>query len=79
MNISELVNFSFKNKELINISDLCGCYHCCQTFKRDEIKNYTDNGKTAICPKCDIDTVLGDKCGFSLTKDFLESAKKYWF
>lgn len=79
MSINELVNFSFKNKEIISNSELCGCYHCCNIFPYKEIKDFTDDGKTALCPKCNIDTVLGDKCGFSLTKEFLESAKKYWF
>lgn len=79
MNIKELVNYSFKNKELLNNANTCGCYHCCEIFNRNEIKDFTDNEKTALCPKCNIDAVVADTCGFSITKEFLESAKKYWF
>lgn len=77
--MQSLVNYSFKNKSLIEIADNCGCYHCCELFKSTEVKNYTDDGKTALCPKCNIDAVLGDKNGFDINKEFLIKAKKYWF
>lgn len=79
MNIKSLVNFSFKNIELIKQASTCGCYHCCDIFESKDIIQFTDDGKTALCPKCHVDAVLGDKSGFEITKNFLTEAKKYWF
>lgn len=35
-------------------------------------------GRTAICPKCGYDNVLGDACGESLSDDVLQTANSYW-
>ncbi len=35
--------------------------------------------QTAICPRCGIDSVIGDKSGFALTPTFLAEMKKAWF
>lgn len=49
---------SFKNKEeLLKYGD-CGCYYCISQYKVEEITDYIDNGQTAVCPKCGIDSVL---------------------
>lgn len=44
-------------------SSVCGCFDCKKTFHPTEIKNWTDvnseKGKTAMCPYCSNDTVLG--------------------
>jgi hypothetical protein len=42
-----------------------GCFYCLKTFDVSDIKEYTDKGKTAICPHCHIDSVVGD-CGGEL-------------
>ena len=36
-------------------------------------------GRTALCPKCGIDSVLGDKSGYPMEKDFLQAMNKVWF
>jgi hypothetical protein len=36
-------------------------------------------GQTALCPKCGIDSVLGDACGYPLTEDLLSRMHQYWF
>jgi hypothetical protein len=35
--------------------------------------------KMAFCPYCGIDSVIGSKSGFPITKIFLEAMHKYWF
>ena len=39
---------------------MCGCFNYCQTFKTIEIDIWIEdkNDKTAICPKCGINSAL---------------------
>ena len=50
----------FKNVEVLRKSEWCMCYHCVKRFKFSEIYLTTDNGETAICPRCNIDAVVAD-------------------
>ncbi len=49
---------SFKNRDKINADTRCGCYFCIETFGGGEIEDWVDGGETAICPICDIDSVV---------------------
>jgi hypothetical protein len=68
-----------KNKKVIEQSANVGCYCCCKIFDPKEIKQYTDGDQTCICPHCNADCLVGDKSGFILNEEILNSAKKYWF
>jgi NAD-dependent SIR2 family protein deacetylase len=76
--IKKVPRLAFHNKKEIISSKRAGCYHCLELFETKEIKEYTDDDKTAICPKCNMDTVLAETV-FDLEKDNLEKAKEYWF
>lgn len=65
-------------------SSLCGCFYCCSTFPPGAIKVWIDKddrgvGATALCPKCGIDSVIGDRAGFPVSPEFLEQMKAHWF
>ena len=64
-------------------STLCGCFHCCETFPPGEINEWVDEvegvGQTALCPKCGIDAVVGDRAGFGVSRGFLEMMRLRWF
>lgn len=75
----QLSHFSMKNKALLGISSKAGCYSCCKVFLANEIKEYTDDGETALCPYCSVDAVVGDASGYLVTEDNLRIASKYWF
>ena len=60
-------------------SDTCGCFHCEKTFQPAEIIDWVDDGKTALCPRCGIDSVIGSASGFPLTQSFLSEMNRYWF
>ncbi len=82
--IREAHKHSSKHKTELMESKLCGCFYCCQTFAPSEITEWTDEGQdgegvTALCPKCDVDSVIGDKSGFPITEEFLQRMKAYWF
>lgn len=70
--------FSMKNRKAVESSQLCGCYQCLEIFLPKEIVNWTDQHKTAICPKCGIDSVLTEQ-NLTLTKDNLKKLFDYWF
>ena len=58
---------------------LAGCYYCKSIFRADEIKETIDDGKTALCPKCGIDSVLFDSSNFKINSETLLALNKYWF
>lgn len=73
---------SFKNMASLKNDQLCGCFYCLKIFRSSEIKEVIPErggGKTAVCPYCDIDSVIGESSGFPITEEFLKKMKKYWF
>ena len=60
-------------------SDICGCFYCISTFPASEIEIWTDNGQTAICPKCGIDSVIGSASGYPVDSLFLKKMHDHWF
>ena len=71
--------FCVNNRELLMQSDKCGCFSCLRIFSPTEIVNWTDDDKTAICPFCSVDAIIGDKTDYPLTKVFLQKMYEYWF
>jgi hypothetical protein len=57
----------------------CGCYYCLKIFRFEEIKEYTDNGLTAICPHCGIDSVILDAPGTPVTNAELKRMNREGF
>ena len=72
-----------KHREEVLRSELCGCFYCGALFAPYEIEEWVDEpdapGATAHCPKCDIDSVIGDASGFPVTPEFLTRMKNRWF
>ena len=68
------------NKEQLIESNICGCFYCCKIYSPKEIKEYLNEGDgTALCPYCGIDSVIAEKSGFKVTKEFLNKMRDYWF
>lgn len=76
--IQEAPKMSMKNKNSIQASVFCGCYSCLNIFNPSEITQWTDNSQTAICPKCNVDSVL-PQINPELTHDNLKMIHDYWF
>lgn len=58
----------------------CGCFYCLKIFHPNEIIEWIDEpGKTALCPFCEIDSVIGESSGFPITVEFLQQMQQYWF
>ena len=84
--IPELNTFytlSIRNEESVLKSNLCGCFHCISIFPVADIKISQmifekDGFKTAICPICGIDSVIGD-ASVEITAEILEALNGLYF
>ncbi len=63
------------HRERAEKTDVCGCFYCYSVFSPNTIKKWIDSGQTALCPICNIDSVLP---GVSSVK-FLQEMGKHWF
>lgn len=71
---------TIRHRDEILKSGNCGCFYCITHFKPVDIIQWTDNGQTALCPNCGIDSVIGDKSGYPVNNiDFLKRMNSYWF
>lgn len=70
---------SFKNRPELEQSSVAGCFYCLGTYPPASIEKWTDDGQTAICPECGIDSVIGDTAGYPLTRRFLAAMNDRWF
>lgn len=50
----------FENVEILKKAKWCMCYHCVKRFRFNDIVEFTDKGKTALCPRCSVDAVVND-------------------
>lgn len=72
------------NKEILEKDSKCGCFCCLKVFSPSEIEEwcaeeYDGEGVTAICPSCDVDSVLAESSGFPLTQEFLKEMQIRYF
>jgi len=70
---------STNNKNNLLKSKLCGCFYCLKFFNPTEITEWIDNDKTALCPYCDIDSIMPENVGYPITLEFLSEMKNHWF
>ena len=72
--------FCTNNRKHLEQSTVCGCFYCRRIFDPNEIKEWIhEKSGTAICPYCEIDSVIGDKSGFPITGKLLKEMNQYWF
>lgn len=67
------------NKSELEKSKKCGCFYCLRIFSPKKVDQFIDSGKTALCPFCGIDAVIGDASGYSVTQSFLQTMHDRWF
>ena len=78
--IEEAHKFSSNHKEQLLKDSKCGCFYCCTIFNPNEIEEWIDDQTgTALCPYCDIDSVIGESCGYHITVEFLERMRNKFF
>ncbi len=69
----------FQNKRILEKSKKCACFCCNNIFLPEEIEKWCDDNNTALCPYCQVDSVIGDAAGYPLSEDFIIQMNLYWF
>jgi len=70
------------NFESISLSRYCACIYCKQSFSKEAVIDWieTKTEKTAVCPFCGIDSVIGDSTNAPITDNgFIETMHQHWF
>ena len=82
MNVKELIKLhkcAIENRQELEKTDKCGCFYCKQIFYAGDVTEWTDDGNTAICPHCGVDSVICNKKDYVVTPEDLELLNKYYF
>lgn len=77
--MKEAHKHSIRHHGELNDSEVCGCFYCLDVFDYETIEDWVDDGDTALCPSCGIDSVIGSASGFYINREFLSAMKKHWF
>jgi hypothetical protein len=76
----EAYEHSSNHRAEIEASGTVGCFFCCRSYSPSLIVEWIDDETTAMCPKCGIDSVIGDASGYPVaSSDFLKRMKAVWF
>ena len=68
------------NRNELAVSKRAGCFYCREVYDANEVDEWIDDDKCALCPKCSIDSVIGDASGFAVTDAaFLKRMHEIWF
>ena len=69
------------NREEIVASRTCGCFYCLGLFTPASIERWlNEESGTAVCPLCQIDSVIGDASGYPVeSPQFLAEMHWRWF
>lgn len=68
---------SRRHRAEVEASKQCGCFYCLDWFEPGDIREWIDEGRTALCPCCGIDSVLPEDQSY--TPDFMKEMQNYWF
>lgn len=83
MNLKQTHQFSSNHRKSILKSNKCGCFHCLAIISPNKIGEWVDEdekeiGQTALCPECDIDSLIGNY-DVNFDENLLKEMQKYWF
>ena len=70
---------SMFNKLKITKEQVCGCFYCMEIFLGEDIENWTDNKRTAVCSFCEIDAVIFEHKEHVIEKNLLKALNKRFF
>ena len=72
---------AISNAEEIRASKTCGCFHCGAIYEPAEITEWMwePDGSSAMCARCQVDSVIGDASGAPLNEEFLLEMRSWWF
>jgi hypothetical protein len=73
------IKFATSNEQALKESAYAGCYYCLRIYPSSEVTQFLEVERTALCPKCGIDSVLPSNSPYELTVDTLKELNKFWF
>lgn len=78
---SKAHKLSSNNKTLILNSEYCGCFYCIKIFNYNDIDEWILGSvdDTALCPYCQVDSVIPSSQLYQLDILFLEKMYEVWF
>jgi len=81
ISLNKAREYSMNNREGLMASKKCGCFHCGSIFRPWHITEWFDDNKdrTAVCPHCDIEAVIGDASGYPIITGFLAAMSARWY
>lgn len=68
-----------QHRSELEASDGCACFFCFRRFTVAEITSWIDKGQTALCPKCGLDSVLGNASPLSIDDRFLRKMHQHHY
>jgi len=72
-------HYSMHNIQDLKKGKICGCFYCLKIFNFIEIEDWSDNEDTALCPYCEIDSVIGEGSGFIINEPLLKEIHQMYF
>ena len=78
-NIKNIHSGSINNSGMINLSKQAACFQCASTFTPDQIQTHCDDGRTCLCPKCGIDSVIFSPDPDGIKRSLLDVMRSYYF
>jgi NAD-dependent SIR2 family protein deacetylase len=79
-NLDRIHDAASRNREALLSSARCGCFSCESVFHTWDIEEWTDNGDTAVCPKCRVTSVLPEALPEGeLSQALLHAMCRRWF
>lgn len=89
VDLDSIHRYSDHHRDLIELSDRAGCFHCGAIFAPSEIRDWLggrqgEGGRpadadTALCPRCGVDAVLPSGAPILFSADLLAAMRAHFF
>ncbi len=77
--IEQAIKYATSNERALSNSDMAGCYYCKNIYPSNEVTDFLETERTALCPRCGIDSVIPSNSPIKLSPKNLSELNKYWF
>ena len=77
--LEKMHTYASHNKELVEKSSTCYCFHCKSAFESSQIISYTTDEESALCPECNNASVIPDSINEPLNEVIISEMHDYWF
>lgn len=78
-NLEWLHEQTMKNRRAVMDAGSCRCGHCLFHVNSSEVTEWADNGETAICPNCHVDSLIPEDDENPINNDHLNAFRNHYF